>query len=381
MNILIDVRFLGKETMSGVGEYASSLIAELIKSSPEQNFKLLYNGWHKNPPPFLWTERKNVEIIDWNLPNKFFNLSSKIFNWPNIEKIARPNIAFSPHLQSLSLKNTPHVLTIHDLSFLHYPSFFSKSQRLWHFLQNCRAQSKKASHIITDSEFTKSDLIDFFKIPPEKISVVYPGINSSFRFLQTEKEKEDLNKFVKKQNLFNPYLLYLGSFEPRKNISAVIRAFNEVKKEKDFSELELVLAGSKEWLFDEVRREIFSSPFRNFIKIKNNIIPSERVFLYNEAKAFLYPSFFEGFGFPPLEAQSCGIPVIAGNRSSLPEILGDSAILVDPWKISELTFAIKKIMLEKNLSEDLKKRGLENVKKFNWTFSASKILKILSSQI
>ncbi|MFA5173077.1 MAG: glycosyltransferase family 1 protein [Candidatus Paceibacterota bacterium] len=381
MNILVDVRLLGRESMSGVGEYASLLTTELIKSAPEHSFKLFYNGWRKNPPPFLWTERKNVEIIDWNLPNKFFNLSSKLFNRPNLEKIARPDIVFSPHLQSLSLKNTPRVLTIHDLSFLHYPSFFTKSQRFWHFLQNCRIQAEKASHIITDAEFTKSDIIDFFKIPPEKISVVCPGVNPDFRVISEEKDKDNLGKFKKKHGLLNPYLLFLGSFEPRKNLLAVISAFNEIKKEKDFSSLELVLAGSKEWLFGEAKKEIFSSPFRNFIKIKNDIVPSERVFLYNEAKAFLYPSFFEGFGFPPLEAESCGIPVIAGNRSSLPEILGDSAILIDPWKFSELVSAVKKIMLEKDLSAELSRRGLENVKKFSWPSSASKILKILSSQI
>lgn len=367
--------------MSGIGEYASSLVAEFLKTAPpEFHFKLLYNGWHKNPPPFLWTEKRNTEILDWNLPNKFFEISTRFLNYPDLKKIASPDVVFSPHFHSLFIKDAPRVLTIHDLSFLHYPNFFSSGQRLWHWIQNCEKQAESASHIITDTEFTKSDIIDAFKISPEKISVIYPGINPSFRVLKNEKEKDDLSRFIKKYGLFHSYLLYFGSFEPRKNISAIIRAFNEIKKENIFSDLELVLAGSKKWLFKKTEKEIFSSPFSNSIRLIENVIPSERVFLYNQAKAFLYPSFLEGFGFPPLEAESCGVPVVAGNRSSLPEILGDSAVLVDPWKISELVSAAKKILLEKNFSAELSRRGLENARRFNWSSSASAILKILSSE-
>ena len=379
MNILIDARLLGRGDRSGVGEYSSELIKELIRDNYKTNFKILYNGFNFPPPPIFWTERKNVKVLNFNIPNKFFNLSSRFFNFPNLQKIVSPDVLFSPHLSPLSLKNTPKVLTIHDLSFIRYPEFFSKSQRLWHYLQNARRQINESVAIIADSEFTKSDLVDLFKIRPDKISIVYPGLNSSFKVLSFEKELKNLFSFQKKYRLENPYLLYLGSFEPRKNIPAAIRAFNEIKKDSRFSDLELVAAGGAGWLSKNIYRAISLSPFSSAIKIIRDLIPEEKVFLYNKARAFVFPSFFEGFGFPPLEAQSCGVPVIASNRSSLPEILGDSALLVDPWKISELTDALKEVLLNNSLASELKKRGLENVRKFSWEKSASEILNIFYS--
>jgi len=377
MRILIDVRFLSTGKFSGIGEYAHNLISEMIVNNPEHHFILFYSGYRRPSPPINWTGRKNVSFIGWNIPNKLLNASLRFLNYPNLKKIAHPNIIFSPHFLNFPLSDTPRVLTIHDLSFIHHPQFFSKSQRFWHWFQDIQKQISSAHHIITDAHFTKDDLINTFNINPGKISVVPPGLKNDFKVLSSESEQDSLNRFKNKYNLNGPALLYLGALEPRKNITAVIRAFNLLKQDPQHQDLSLILAGSQSWLPQSFQVEIKKSPFNHDIKIIKNLVSADRVLLYNSCRAFVYPSFFEGFGFPPLEAQACGLPVVASDRTSLPEILNSSALLIDPWKVSQLADALSSVLSEGELRTKLINQGLENSKRFTWPATAQAIIKIL----
>ncbi len=359
MRIAIDTRLLGSFNHSGVEEYAYNIANELLTKNSTDQFILFHNGIRIQPLSDHWLSKENITIINWHLPNKLLDLASR-FNL--IKAKFNADIFFSPNLSSIQTK-MPHIVTIHDLSFIHYPEFFTPLARAWN-LTRIKLQAQKADHIITDSNFTKNDLINSFKILPEKISVVYLGIDEQFKKLASNDER--LTKFKNKLNLNFPFILYLGTLEPRKNIPAIIRAFNILKQNNTFKYLRLILAGKKGWLYHDILKEAEKSKFKNDILFFGPVKTDERVLLYNLSKVFVYPSFFEGFGLPPLEAQACGIPVIASDRTSLSENLTESATLINPWKITDLALAIEKALTENKEREMLIANGLANSKRFTW---------------
>lgn len=378
MTILVDIRSLTKDWYSGIGNYTRSLVDEFL-SRKGNKYQLFYNGLKKHPLPDSWRSNPSVEIIDWRLPNKALDFSSRFFREPKIDRLFSPDLVFSPHFNLLNVKKMPRVLTVHDLSFVRQPYFFTARKRFWHWQQDVPRQIKNASHIIAVSEFTKADIIDYFKIPAERVSVIYSGIDRSLRRLS--ELNEELIDFRKKRELDRPFILYLGAFEPRKNIISLIRAFNILKKEAFYRDWRLVLAGGSRWLDGDLDKEAGSSPFSGDIIFLEKISDEEKVLLYNSAKVFVYPSFFEGFGFPPLEAQACGVPVVSSDRASLPEILGDSALLFNPWRLKELYLGVKTLTQDSAVREKMIKLGLDNASRFSWEKSARETLEIFSETI
>ena len=356
MKILIDIRLLTRGSQ-GVGEYTFNVVDHLIKAGGMHQWQLFYNGWEKQPLPIEWQKASNVVIYNWRMPNR-------LFRWLPIalDRLIKTDLIFSPHIDFLKSNKAPRILTIHDLSFIHYPGLFSQKHRWWHKMQRVQKQARQASHIITDSQFSKDDIAETLKISPEKISVVYPGINKNLKSPIINSKFEIRN---------SKFLLYLGTLEPRKNIDAIIKAFNIIKSDAQFFDLKLVLAGRPGWLFKPI--------IQKDVIFWGSVTEEEKTSLYQSAAAFIYPSFFEGFGFPPLEAQSYSCPVIVSNRGSLPEILKNSAIQVNPWKTDQLAKAIKTILVKKQLAKKLVKLGEENIKRFNWEQCAGQLLKIFSS--
>jgi len=376
MTVLVDVRLLGTGEYSGVEEYTRHLISALISVPTPHRFLLFTSGVRQASLPTAWTCHPRVEVINWRLPNKIIDASFSFFNWPRVAERYGANVVLSPHFSYLASGRVPLVLTIHDLSFFHYPEFFSLRQRLWHF-RSAALQSRRAAHIIADSAFTKSDLTSLLGLPAERVSVVSPGLSPEFKPLPAD--SAEILSCLRRRGLSFPYLLFVGSFEPRKNVDGLIRAFSLIKKDSAARDLHLVLIGGKSWRDDAIIQALHASSYRNDIIIFRNIVPEERVLLYNGASVFVYPSFFEGFGFPPLEAQACGVPVVSSNRTSLPEVLGDSALLVDPWEINKLAAAVISVLSDKNLNSGLKKKGITNAKRFSWDHTASQILSLISS--
>ncbi len=367
MNIGIDIRLLGRGTRSGIEEYTGELVSRLI-GAPHQ-FDLFYNGRAMAPLPESFSQ-PNVRVINWSIPNRLVEASMHLFGWPNL----RSDVFFSPHFNFIKT-SAPHIMTFHDLSFLHHKNFFSAKQRFWHNLQSYKTQAKKSAHIIAVSEFTKSDIVNFLKIPEEKISVIYSGIGDEFRVLPPDNPA--MADFIKNRQLNFPFILYLGTIEPRKNIPALIRAFNILKQASAHHDLRLVIAGAPGWLYQSTLKEAARSPAKNHIIFLGPIAPAERVFLYNKCRCFVYPSFFEGFGFPPLEAQKCGAPVVAAFRTSIPEVLADSAPLIDPWRVEDLALAIDKLLENMLARKFFIDKGLANATRFSWADSTQKTLKIL----
>lgn len=369
--IIIDLRLLGKGGISGIEEYTHALVSELLRAARGDIFLFFYNGFRKVPLPPDWlTGRK---IFAGKIPNRILDISSRFLSFPKIENFLAGDAVFSPHFNIISTA-LPHTVTFHDLSFIHHPDFFSLRQRFWHWLQNARKTAENAQKIIAVSEFTKSDLVEFFHIKPEKIEVIYSGINKIFQKLPAE--NAELSQFREKFKLHRPFILYLGTIEPRKNVISIIRAFNCLRQDNTYKDFELVIAGQPGWLYKDTLAEAGHSPVKDDIKFLGRILPEERVCLYNLADIFVYPSFFEGFGFPPLEAQACGVPVIASNRTSLPEVLGQSAILVDPWRLDQILNSMRMIIDGGEKRKQLVSSGFENIKKFTWEKAATETARL-----
>ena len=364
MKIGVDVRVLLDKHYSGVSSFTFNLLKSILKIDQESKYIFFYNSFKKARSIDF-----SVEIKKTTYPNKFFNyFLQKILKQPKINKILKsPDIFYMPHLNFASFSGCG-VITIHDLSFLRYPNFFTCRKNIWHRAINIKSNIKNFSRIIAVSNNTKNDIIELLGVPEEKIKVVYPGLDHLVdNFLPQDYLK---TKFSIRQD----YILYLGTIEPRKNIIGVIKSYNLLRDSG--KNIDLVLAGSWGWKTKEIKRAWQESKYRDNIIFTSYINDSEKALLYSSAKIFLYPSFYEGFGFPPLEAMRYGIPVIASSASSLPEVLGDAAILINPDKPREIADAMK-ILLENNEArETLISRGRERVSRFTWEKTAQEYLNI-----
>lgn len=240
---------------------------------------------------------------------------------------------------------------------------------------------RRADKIIAVSGSTKKDIVSVYGIDPQKISVIHSSVSDDFKVLSRNDGR--LIEVKDKYGLPFKFILHLGTIEPRKNIIGIIRAFEALQREaidsgnEEIQKYSLVLAGESGWLGGEIFDEIEKSPFREKIILPGFIDDADKVHVYNLASLFVYPSFFEGFGFPPLEAMRCGVPVITSNNSSLPEICQDVAILIDPDKPDELSRAMKEILSDKDLYKHFAHKGIERACEFDWGKTARKTLEMM----
>jgi glycosyltransferase involved in cell wall biosynthesis len=382
MKIGIDIRSLMDARYSGVSEYALNLIYTLLEQDKENEYRLFYNSFHQVSDRLPEFSAENVKIIERKYPNKVFNyLLQKSLNWPKIDRLLGVDLFFMPHLNFISLSGKAKiVIAIHDLSFLRYPEFFSWRKNFWHRMLNVKKILQKTDCIIAVSENTKSDIVALCGVPQEKIRVIYSGINSIYDNYQPEDDQKSIIR--KKYNLPSKYILFLGTIEPRKNIKGLIEAYGKFRnKNSELAEYKLVLAGGKGWKAGAIYIARNNSKYKNDIVFLDYIKAEDKPVIYSLASLFVYPSFYEGFGFPPLEAMACGTPVITSFSSSLSEIAGDAALLVDPYNTTDIASTIGNLLNNENLRLSLKNKGLIQAKKFNWLDSANKYLELFKSLV
>jgi glycosyltransferase involved in cell wall biosynthesis len=364
---------------SGVSWCTLFLLQEIIKQDRENEYVLFYNSGRDISAQLPKFEQGNVKVIATRYPNKIFNyFLQKILKWPKIDKLlGGVDVFWSPHLNFTALsKDTKHILTIHDLSFLLTPEFFSLRKNVWHKILNAKKIIASADVIIAISENTKRDIIKLTGVSEKKIRIIHDGIGSEMHPVGIADEK--LIAIKNKYNLPDKFILYLGTIEPRKNISALISAFEQIADQPEMREFKLVIVGYDGWKNKEVYRAINYSKFKNRLILIGYIENSEKIYFYNLCTIFCYPSFYEGFGLPILEAMACGAPVIASNLSSMPEVAGNAALLIDPADENTISQAIFALAGDKKLQELYSSRGIERAKLFSWKKSAEKWLKMLS---
>lgn len=379
MNIAIDIRCLMNPNYSGVAQYTYNLLSNLFKLDQQNHYKLFYNSSQdiaSNLPKF---EHPNVEYYGFKYPNKLLNSAFLFLNYPEIEKMINgTDLFFIPNPNFCALTGQAQkILTIHDLSFELYPQFFSIKQRLWHKFIKPKNLTENSAKIIAVSQNTKNDLINLYQLPPAKIKVIYSGVDHDV-YQPIDKTQPKFNQIITKYNLPARFILYLGTIEPRKNIEGIIEAFNLVKAQnQDLKDLELIIAGGNGWKSKHVFYTAKISPFTEQIKFIDYVPESHKPFLYNLAELFIFPSLYEGFGLPVLEAQACGTPVITSLNSAFPEIVADSAIMVNPDNLTEISQAMNQILSNPELKQSLITKGLANSARFTWTKCAQETLDYL----
>jgi len=351
MIIGIDASRAFIQNRTGIEEYSYQVIKNLMDVLKDHQVVLYV--------------RKNQKA-DFELPN---NWKVKVIRWSylwtqiglSLELLFHPIDALFIPAHTVPLihpKNT--MVTIHGLEYEFCPKAYSFWERVYMRLV-IKNSVKWAKKIIAVSENTKKDLVDLYKVSERKITVVYEGTNSNQN--ENIKNKNDL------------YLLFIGRLEERKNVLGIIEVF-EILKEKYKIPHKLILGGNQGYGCDSIKLKVENSKFKEEIIFKGFIKEEEKFELLKKAEIFLFPSFYEGFGLPILEAQSAGIPVVTSNVSSMPEIAGSSAILADPNKPEEIAEVAFRLISDEKLKNDIIKRGFENVGRFNWNKCAEEISKL-----
>ena len=378
MRIAIDIRPLLERQPGGVASYASRLVRALLEK-PAHEYALFCNAFGKAGSG----QRAAGSLLDsascqlpaasffaHHYPNKALNASFAFLQRPLLEDLSGgADAVYLPNLNFVATRK-PYVVTIHDLSFMRYPRFFSAKQRLWHAAVRPKKLVTGAAAVVAVSRHTKADIVETFGLPADAVAVVPPAADASY----SPRTPSEIARVTKKYGLPERYFLSLGTIEPRKNIRNIIAAFERLAGDET-----LVIAGGKGWLCRDTFERAARSPARDRIRFIGYVHEADKPALYSAAIALVYPSFYEGFGMPPLEAMACGTPVIASHVTSLGEVVGDAGMLVDPYNASELADAMAAVRDSSSLASELKKRGLERSRMFSWKKSAAALEGVFNS--
>ncbi len=364
----IDGRCLLDTNYTGVSEYTVVLIKKLLRDYPEKELVIFLNSFKNRgiQKKIVWLRKyKNIRIKHYHYPNKILNFSLWFFKYPKIDKmLGDVDIFIAPNISFLAVSSSSKfILTVHDLSFERFKETFSWKRRFWHFIINPRKLCQQANEIWTVSASTKWDLENLYKITNSKIKIK-PIVRNLSIVKNKYNQKSRLKKVRDKYRLPQNFILYLGTIEPRKNIINLVQAFEYLKENKKIEKkYKLVIAGQLGWQYKKIVDYIKKSKFKDCIVLTNFVDQRDKRYFYRLATIFVYPSLFEGFGIPVLEAMSNGIPVITSNNSSIPEVIGSAGIMVDPDRVEDLIDAIEVIIIDKKIREYYIEDGFRRAEK------------------
>ncbi len=371
MRIGIDARLVYYH-QAGIGQYILRLTEALAQLDHDDQF-------------ILFTSRKDrTHIVDQ--PNfkrkKLWTPSHHRFEpWALSIELAQfaLDVLHSPDFIPPARTRGSSVVTVHDLAFLLYPRFLTRPSARYYGQVDVVAH--RADHIIAVSESTKRDTVRLLGVPEEKISVIHEAAHPLFTPITSA---EPIARVCARYRLPRDFILFVSTIEPRKNLPTLLRAFrrlrdnykSQVADAATLSGVTLAIAGQRGWLAEEVDAVVDELKLGDAVRFLGGVPNEELVYLYNAAKLFVFPSFYEGFGLPPLEAMACGTPVVCSNTSSLPEVVGDAGYLIDPNDVDELTVAMWRLLSDENLRREMRSKGLKRAQIFSWERAARETLKV-----
>jgi glycosyltransferase involved in cell wall biosynthesis len=371
LKIAVNTRLLLRDRLDGIGRFTYETLRLITSAHPEHEFIFLFDRQYD--PQFIFSNNITPLIIPPQARHPLLFLTWFEVSLPLIFKRHKPDLFFSPDgILSLSSR-VPSVGVIHDLNFEHFPQDLPWSFKHYYLTMFPRF-AKSASRIATVSEYSKSDIINQYKIPPDKIDVVYNGCSNQFSPLIDEDRIKVRDKYTGGAE----YFLFVGSLHPRKNLVNLFSAFNHFKN-NDHKGTKLVLAGAKMWWTDEIKSSYESMQFKDDVIFTGRVSDQELSGLLASALALTYVSYFEGFGIPILEAFQCNAPVISSNISSMPEVAGDAALLVDPFSVASISDAMSKIAADSQLRQQLIQKGSRQKELFSWNKTAGKVWNTLET--
>lgn len=355
LHIAIDASRATVARATGTEYYARQLIHDLIKLNKKHRITLYFRD---EPPPGLFPASKFVSYRIIPLSRVWTHARFAAELWKD-----RPDVTFVPAHTLPVLFPGKAVVTVHDLGFKYFPEAHTPQQRRY-LDMTTRYSAQRAALVLADSRATAADLTRFYGTPAEKIRIVYPGVEAP--------EVGGLAYVRRKYNLPEEYFLFIGTLQPRKNIARIAQAFARWKAAHPERATGLVLAGGKGWLYDESWTANVPD-----VCLPGYIDEADKGALYSGALALVFPSLYEGFGFPVLEAMHCGTPVIASSTSSLPELVDKAGLLVDPLDVQAIVAAMDLLTWHRTLPKELTQKGMEQAARFNWEMAARATLSAL----
>lgn len=364
MRIGIDAHMLGDH--SGGNE---SLYSNLLKNIEVEDGDTIYLFVKKNVDVSIYS--KNFQIVRFETDSPFKR------NFIELPKLCKKYHLDLLHTQYFIpfIRPCPVVCSIHDICFEHYRDIFTMKEYIRQKLL-IPYSAKHSKNIIVCSEYSKKDISKRYHVPEERIAVAYCAVNKDYRKLS--EDEVDSNNLRKHFGIKKDFILSVGNLQPRKNLVRLIKAYQILKKNEEIDE-QLVIVGKKAWMFNDILKEALNNS--TDIIFTDYVSESDLIRLYNDAKIFVYPSFFEGFGMPPLEAIACGTPVAVSDKTSLPEVVGEAGVYFNPFSVDEISESIKRLIEDKSLRQRLIALGYKQVKKFDWRKSAMIVMKVYKQSI
>jgi len=371
MVIAVNTRFLLKSKMEGFGWFTYETVKRIVLAHPEHQFIFFFD----RPFDKRFIFANNVKGVVLK-PQARHPILFKI--WFNLSitralKKFKADIFLSPD-GYLSLKTEiPQIAVIHDLNFEHYPEDLPKSARNY-LCKYVPKFAEKAAHIITVSNFSKDDIITTYGVDPSKITVAHNGGSEEFKPCTISEKELVKNKYTGGSD----YFVFVGALHPRKNIIRLFNAF-EGFKQNSGSITKLLIVGEKLWKDNDVEKAYENLSFKKDVIFTGHLPLVDLTKVVGSAKALVFPSYFEGFGIPLVEAMNAGCPIICGNRTALPEVAGDAALLIDPFSVESIQDGLEKVDTDTNLRMDLIEKGTMRAKDFSWDKSAEIIWEVIEN--
>lgn len=371
MKIAVNTRLLLKDKLEGIGWVACETLIRIVKAHPDDEFYFLFD--RKPDPKFVFAENVKPVVLFPQARHPFLYVIYFEISVRRALRKIKPDVFLSPDAYLCLRSEIPQIAVFHDINFEHFPQDFPR-MALWHYKKFFPKFARKAKKIITVSEFSKQDIIDNYKIEPEKIHVVYNGANEGFKPIS------DDEKIKVRESYSNgcQYFMFVGSLHPRKNLERLFPAF-DIFKEKTGSDVKLLIIGEKRWWTDSIRKAYETMKCKYDVVFVGHLQMSELNRVTAAAIASVYVSYFEGFGIPIVEAYRCDVPVITSNVTSMPEVAGDAALLVDPFDVQSIADAMIKV-LDENVRKSLIIKGQSRRNDFSWDKAAEKWWSIISSK-
>jgi glycosyltransferase involved in cell wall biosynthesis len=363
LKIVVNTRLLLKNRLEGIGWFSYETLKRIVRNHPEHEFIFVFD--RAFDAEFVFSD--NVTPVVLFPPTRHPVLQ---YIWSEISMVRllkkhKPDLFLSPD-GFLSLRTkTPSVAVIHDLNFEHYPKDVKWSDRKF-YRRYFPLYARKAKRIATVSHYSKQDLINCYGIDSEKIDVTCNGVNEFYLPLSRE---EVLSV---RENLTGgaPYFIYIGALRPRKNLKTLFSAFDAYRKEHPEAQEKLVIVGNQRWHGEEMKRAYEAMEYRNQVIFTGSLTPDQLRMTLGAALALTYVSYFEGFGIPIVEAFQAGVPVITSNITSMPEVAGDAALLIDPFNPASITQAMQQMTTDETLRKTLIEKGHQRQKLYTWDKAA-----------
>lgn len=354
---------------AGIGRYTRNLVGALAETDATNEYVLFSAG--RDPHRAAWPH--NFRTRELPLSDRHLALLWQRMRVPiPVEWLTgRLDIFHSPDFVLPAVASARTVLTVHDLSFIRYPECFSPG--LLAYLTTCVPRSvSRADLVLADSQSTRDDLVELLHLSAERVAVVHAGVEPRFN---AQQDRARVEAVVAKYGLHRPYILAVGTLQPRKNLARLIRAFG-LLRDRHRTPHQLAICGGRGWLYEDIPATIRELHLEADVLLTGFVDDSDLPALYSGADVFALPSIYEGFGIPVLEAMSCGTPVVTSNVSSLPEVAGDAALMVDPADVEALTEALWRLIDDATLRHELVRRGFHQAQRFTWAAAAARLLQL-----